>query len=64
MISGFWRADIDTCIYCIETLQLCARCWKKKRVRVKKKKQKKDSVHWMEGRPWKNKKTKNIYINK
>ena len=38
MISGFWRGDIDTCIYGIEALYLCAHCWKKKkrRVRVKK----------------------------
>ena len=63
MISGFWRADIDTCFYCIEALQLCARCWKKKKhVRVKKEK-KRGSVHWMEGRPWKKKK-QNIYKNK
>ena len=42
MIFGFWRGDIDTCIYGIEALYLCAHCWKKKkkkgRVRVKKKK--------------------------
>ena len=31
MISGLWRADIDTCIYCIEALQLCARAGKKKK---------------------------------
>ena len=57
MISGFWRVDIDTCICCIETLQLCARCWKKKIkcVRVKKERKKRGSVHWMEGRPWKKK---------
>ena len=63
MIFGFWRADIDTCIYCIEALQLCARCQKKKKsVRVKKEKKTKGSVHWMEGRPWKKK--QNIYKNK
>ena len=39
MISGFWRGDIDTCIYGIEALQLCARCLEeKKRVKVKKEK--------------------------
>ena len=72
MIFGFWRADIDTCIYCIEALQLCARCWKNKKkkkiikkkcVKVKEKK-KRGNVHWMQGRPWKKKKTKYIYINK
>ena len=43
MISGFWRADIDTCIYGIEALYLCAHCWKKKKrhVRVKKERIKK-----------------------
>ena len=50
MISGFWRADIDTCIYCTEALQLCARCWKKKkRVRVKKEKKKAVCIGWKEG---------------
>ena len=61
MISGFWRADIDTCIYCIEALQLCARCQNKKKNMpgLRKKERKKDSVRGMEGRPWK-KKTKYI----
>ena len=62
MIFGLWRADIDTCIYCIETLQLCARCWKKKRVRVKKKNKKKTvCIGWKEGL---GKKKQNIYKNK
>ena len=61
MISGFWRDDIDTCIYCIEALQLCACAGRRKKKLVKVKKElKKRRVHWMEGKPWKTKKT--IYI--
>ena len=53
MISGFWRGDIDTCIYGIEALYLCAHCWKKKKgVSGLRKNKKKRRVHWMEGRPW------------
>ena len=63
MISGFWRADIDTCIYCIEALQLCARCLKKKKcVKVKKEKKKEAvCIGWKEGL---GKKKQNIYKNK
>ena len=31
MISGFWRGDIDTCIYGIKAWYLCAYCWKEKK---------------------------------
>ena len=50
MISGFWRGDIDTCIYGIEALYLCAHCWKKKKRRVRVKKELKKEACVLDGR--------------